>query len=112
MKEREILEEIDRKLNRGRHWKYVIPMSEIKEIYDATRETFVDVLRKKGRLVVRDVGTFETVIRSEKVGTHPRTGKKIVIPPRKGIRFKPHKKLAGAVEKKPGKSKPLESTVV
>ncbi len=61
-------------------------------------DTFVDVIndelkKKNGKLILVGFGTFKTIIKKQKKGRNPRTGKEIVIPQKRVVKFLAGKKL-------------------
>lgn len=53
---------------------------EVGEVIDAIPEVLIDYLREHGRVDMPGVGHLKLVHRSERVGVHPQTRKRIVIP--------------------------------
>ncbi len=52
-----------------------------------------ELKRKNGKLTLVGFGTFKTVIKKQKKGRNPRTGKEIIIPQKRVVKFIPGKKL-------------------
>jgi DNA-binding protein HU-beta len=62
-------------------------------------EAIAQVLKSGERVSVAGFGTFSVAQREEREGRNPATGKKIRIPAKKVVRFKPGSKLADQVQK-------------
>ncbi len=60
-------------------------------------ETVVETMKRSmergERIEVRGFGVFDIRPRKTRVGRNPRTGKEVIIPPGKAVRFKPGKGL-------------------
>jgi DNA-binding protein HU-beta len=57
-----------------------------------------DELAKGGKVNLSGLGSFSVVERKAREGRNPRTGEKIQIPKRKGVKFSPSKNLKDKVE--------------
>ncbi len=53
--------------------------------------------QKNGKLTLVGFGTFKTIIKKQKKGRNPRTGKEIIIPQKRVVKFIPGKKLKDLV---------------
>ncbi len=56
-------------------------------------ETLVEIFKKEERLMIRNFGVFMVKEVKRQETTHPKTGEKIKIEPRKYVQFKMAKKL-------------------
>jgi DNA-binding protein HU-beta len=61
-------------------------------------KTIVDSLKKGDRIPIIGFGTFSTIIRQERNGRNPQTGKTIKIAAKKVIRFKAGAELTRSVK--------------
>jgi len=66
-------------------------------------DSLVDVVsnelkQKNGKLTLVGFGTFKTIIKKQKKGRNPRTGKEIIIPQKRVIKFIPGKKIKEMVD--------------
>lgn len=48
-----------------------------------------DALKDGGSIAIPTFGTFDTKLRSERIAVHPSTGKKLLVPPKITVNFKP-----------------------
>jgi DNA-binding protein HU-beta len=62
-------------------------------------EAIGQALKSGERVSLTGFGTFSVAQREEREGRNPATGKKIRIPAKKVVKFKPGNKLAGQVQK-------------
>ena len=60
---------------------------------DAILNAMKQSLKNGERIELRGFGVFQVKQRKRGIGRNPRTGKEVVIPPGKTIRFKPGKNL-------------------
>jgi DNA-binding protein HU-beta len=60
---------------------------------DAILNAMKESLKNGERIELRGFGVFQVKQRKRGIGRNPRTGKEVVIPPGKTIRFKPGKNL-------------------
>lgn len=81
----EIVKEIAKKTGK--------PLAEVSEIIDEFLCGISDTLNEKTIVTIRDFGSFRISQRSERTGTNPFTGKKITIPAKEVVTFKPSKKI-------------------
>ena len=58
-----------------------------------TFEIMSEALRVNEKVVISNFGTFRVKHRQERQGRNPKTGQQVVVPPRKGVRFKASKNL-------------------
>jgi nucleoid DNA-binding protein len=100
MKQSDLIDAIEDKINKGRAWRNSIPKDIIEEVYNGFRNVAIDAFRKKKELVIRDVGTISVYKRKQTVGTHPKTKEKIIIPSKYSVRIKLHKKSKDVLNKK------------
>jgi DNA-binding protein HU-beta len=65
---------------------------------DSLVEVVTDELKQKnGKLTLVGFGTFKTIIKKQKKGRNPRTGKEVLIPQKRVAKFVPGKKLKDMV---------------
>lgn len=67
-----------------------LSVSDLRNVYRATINAISDTLEKGERVVIRNVGTFSTVNRAQRIARNPQTGKEIKIAPKKVVKFKPN----------------------
>jgi nucleoid DNA-binding protein len=58
-------------------------------------ETIRGALSKEEKVVISNFGTFRVKHRQQRQGRNPKTGQQVMVPPRKGVRFKASKNLLG-----------------
>ena len=56
-------------------------------------ETIRQALNNDEKVVISNFGTFRVKHRQQRQGRNPKTGQSVVVPPRKGVRFKASKNL-------------------
>jgi DNA-binding protein HU-beta len=61
-------------------------------------ETMMKTMKDGEKVSLLGFGTFSVVHRVQKKGRNPQTGKSIVIPAHKAVKFKPGKTLYGRVQ--------------
>jgi integration host factor subunit alpha len=69
---------------------------EAAEIVDAIFMTVKTTLGDGRPVKIKNFGTFAVTPRAGRVGVNPASGEKIVIPPRKGLSFRPARRLQTA----------------
>ncbi|MBD5196360.1 MAG: HU family DNA-binding protein [Muribaculaceae bacterium] len=62
---------------------------EISEMTEAFGLVMADILKAGDVVAIPTVGTFETKLKAERVALHPSSGKKLLVPPKITINFKP-----------------------
>lgn len=73
--------------------------SEALKVIDALVKVVAEELKKKeGKLTLVGFGTFKTIVKKEKKGRNPRTGKEIVIPKKRVVKFLAGKKLKDLIK--------------
>jgi nucleoid DNA-binding protein len=60
---------------------------------ETTFETIRAALGRDEKVVISNFGTFRVKQRQQRQGRNPKTGQQVVVPPRKGVRFKASKSL-------------------
>jgi DNA-binding protein HU-beta len=60
-------------------------------------EAMLRALQAGEKVVVQGFGSFHVVMRKSKPARNPRTGEEVRIPPRRRVRFKMGKELAGSL---------------
>jgi integration host factor subunit alpha len=84
---------------------------EAAEIVDAIFQTVKTTLGDGRPVKIKNFGTFEVMRRAGRVGVNPASGKKIFIPPKKGLAFRPAERLKKDIDRrKRAKPKPGETT--
>lgn len=66
---------------------------EIAELTEALGLVIADVLKAGDVVAIPSVGTFETKLKAERIALHPSTGKRLLVPPKINITFKPSSSL-------------------
>ncbi|MCR1960222.1 HU family DNA-binding protein [Thomasclavelia cocleata] len=61
---------------------------EVKIIFDAVIESIRETIVEFGKIKIRGFGVFEVKNYKERIGTHPKTNQKIVVPSFNTIKFK------------------------
>ena len=62
---------------------------EVAEMTDALGIVIADTIKGGDVVAVPSGGTFEPKLRAERIAVHPASGKKLLIPPKLSINFKP-----------------------
>lgn len=60
---------------------------------ETTFDTIRAALNSGEKVVISNFGTFRVKQRQQRQGRNPKTGQQVVVPPRKGVRFKASKNL-------------------
>lgn len=68
-----------------------LSIRQVESVLNALPEALVEGLQADGRIRIANLGTFKKVITKERVANNPRTGEKIVVPPKTKIKFAPSK---------------------
>ncbi|RQD67925.1 MAG: DNA-binding protein HU [Desulfonatronovibrio sp. MSAO_Bac4] len=66
---------------------------EAEQMLDIVLKNLFETTAKRGRLTLRDFGTFKIINRAAKTGTNPQTKERIEIPGKKTVRFHLSQKL-------------------
>ena len=62
---------------------------------ETTFDTIRVALANEEKVVISNFGTFRVKHRKERSGRNPKTGQQVMVPARKGVRFKASKNLLG-----------------
>jgi len=62
-----------------------------------TFELMADALRSNEKVVISNFGTFKVKERMPRSARNPRTNQRVMVGPRKSIRFKPSKNLTNGI---------------
>ena len=65
-----------------------LPQVAVKQVVQMLFEEITSELANGNRLEFRDFGVFEVVLRKARTGRNPRTGEKVVVPPKRVVTFK------------------------
>jgi len=63
---------------------------------------FIDIILKnikEGKVILKGIGTFQTIHKKERVGRNPKTKETFIITARKSISFKPSQKILDNLNK-------------
>lgn len=74
---------------------------EAAEIVEAIFSTVKTTLGDGRPVKIKNFGTFEVTSRAGRLGVNPSSGKKMFIPPHKGLSFRPARRLKKVVSPKP-----------
>ncbi|MCU0286378.1 MAG: HU family DNA-binding protein [Acidobacteria bacterium] len=73
--------------------------NEALKVIDVLVKVIAEELKKKeGKLTLVGFGTFKTIVKKEKKGRNPRTGKEIIIPKKRVVKFLAGKKLKDLIK--------------
>ncbi len=75
---------------------------EVKQVIQMLFDEIVKEVCAGNRLEFRDFGVFEVVVRKPRTGRNPRTGQKVVVPPKTVVTFKMGKVMKEKVARAPG----------
>ena len=81
MTKREIVQTIAKELGLTQH--------QAQQIVQKTFDCIVNLLAADGRVEIRNFGVFEVRWRKPREARNPRTGKKVMVPERRTVTFKP-----------------------
>ncbi len=70
-----------------------ISYAEAQKIVDLIIDTIKERLSRGEKVLISGFGCFTVMKRKEKRGVNPQTGKPVIIPGRKAVKFKPSKYL-------------------
>jgi DNA-binding protein HU-beta len=73
--------------------KVLTTKGEAAKAVETTFETIRAALNNEQKVVISNFGTFRVKHRQQRQGRNPKTGDTVVVPPRKGVRFKASKNL-------------------
>lgn len=76
-----------------------LPKQRSSEILDVVFEEMGNSLAKDGELKLSSFGTFFVRKKKERVGRNPKTGKEVMIQPRRTVSFRPSHILRTRIEK-------------
>jgi hypothetical protein len=62
---------------------------EVMEMTDALGIVIADTIKDGDTIAIPSVGTFEPKLRAERIAVHPSSGKRLLVPPKLSIYFKP-----------------------
>ncbi|MDE7116625.1 MAG: HU family DNA-binding protein [Muribaculaceae bacterium] len=62
---------------------------EISDLTESLRVIVAEAIKDGDIVAIPSVGTFETKLRGDRITIHPASGKKMLIPPKLTINFKP-----------------------
>jgi len=74
-----------------------ITKAQAKKALDSFMKNVTETLKKGGKVTLIGFGTFSTVTRKAREGRNPATGKKITIPAKTVVKFKPGSNLQKAL---------------
>lgn len=72
---------------------------QIASLIKSFADIVVDTVKDGDSIAIPGFGTFEPKMKNERVATHPSTGKKLLVPPRLSLVFKPSAILKQKVRK-------------
>ena len=78
-----------------------ISQSEARRLTKLFFATVTDSLANDETLIIRDFGTFSTRLRKARTSFHPSKKRKMVVPPKVAIHFRPSKRLKEQLATKP-----------
>ena len=79
-----------------------LTLAESSSAVEAMLQSLKEALSEKGRVTLRNFGTFAVVERRDRRGTSPSTGQAIRIPSRRGVRFRPARDLTRVLSQDSG----------
>lgn len=81
MDNKKLIETVATKMGKGKE--------EIAHLTDCLSDAICDTLKEGDAVAIPSVGTFETKMRAERTALHPASGKRLLIPPKISVIFKP-----------------------
>lgn len=75
--------------------------ADVKLVVQTLLDQIVDELGKGNRLELRDFGVFEVRERAQREAQNPKTMEKVVVPPKRAVKFKSGRKMCEAMEREP-----------
>jgi nucleoid DNA-binding protein len=73
--------------------KVLTTKGEAAKAVETTFDTIREALNGDQKVVISNFGTFRVKHRQQRQGRNPKTGQQVVVPPRRGVRFKASKNL-------------------
>lgn len=70
-----------------------LSIKQVESVLNVLPEALIEGLQVDGKIRIGNLGTFKKVITKERVANNPRTGEKIVVPPKTKVKFVPAKPL-------------------
>lgn len=64
-------------------------------------DSIVETLATDGGIELRDFGVFDVVTSKERIARNPRTGERVVVPPKARVRFAAGKEMAAKINGSP-----------
>lgn len=74
------------------------PLDNIKILMKGFIKVMQESLEDEGQVIFPNFGTFESRIRQEKIAIHPATGKRLMVPPKVVVSFKPAQQLKNLIK--------------
>lgn len=74
-----------------------VPQTEVRRIVQLALDGIAEAIVTEGGIELRNFGVFEVRTRASRVGTNPRSGAKVEVPPRNTVVFRPGKELLDRV---------------
>jgi len=68
-----------------------------KEVVQQVFDAIVDILASDGRIELRNFGIFEVRTRKARWARNPRSGKRVFVPEKKVVTFKPGKEMEARI---------------
>lgn len=65
----------------------------VESLIQGFTKIFCECLEQQKSVIIPNLGVFEGKLRREKIAIHPATGKKLLVPPKVSIIFKPSPQL-------------------
>lgn len=75
--------------------------ADVKVVVQTLLDQIVEELGKGNRLELRDFGVFEVRERAQREAQNPKTLEKVVVPPKRAVKFKSGRKMCEAMEQEP-----------
>lgn len=75
--------------------------ADVKKIVQTLLDQIVEELGKGKRLELRDFGVFEVRERAQREAQNPKTMEKVVVPPKRAVKFKSGRKMCCALDREP-----------
>jgi integration host factor subunit beta len=75
--------------------------TDVKTVVQTLLDQIVEELGKGNRLELRDFGVFEVRERAQREAQNPKTMEKVVVPPKRAVKFKSGRKMCCALEREP-----------
>jgi len=68
-----------------------------KEVVQHVFDAIIDILASEGRIELRNFGIFEVRARKARWARNPRSGKRVFVPEKKVVTFKPGKEMEARI---------------